>query len=295
MIMGLDNMNIFKLIEASHKLPNIPISVIRALNILSSPTTLSIDELVECLSDIPNLEQYIIHYLNNGYFKLSHEINSSREAVIYLGMETVKNIIISFIIRLLLSDKLGGSKVFSSSTYWRHCIATSVASFMISEKIGIGDKYKLFTYGLIHDIGISVLDICLPEMIDDIYNLQLEKKLHSMIAERTVLHGLTHEDIGAWLCDKWNLPDDIKNIILFHHRPLLSKVDIAEIKIMHLADTISTNYYERLIGINTTYMYENKLMESIGISESMLIEIRDKLNDEMEKAKQLLNMQLLSL
>ena len=85
-------------------------------------------------------------------------------------------------------------------------------------------------------------------MIDEIIS-KLLKGIHQIVAEKTVLGGLTHADIGAWLCRKWNIREDIINIVEFHHSPLLSRLNTCEVKLLHLADIISTEYYEKLLGI----------------------------------------------
>ena len=68
---------------------------------------------------------------------------------------------------------------------------------MIAADCNLCDKEKIFTYGLIHDIGITVLDICLPEHLDKIHTMQLNG-IHQLVAEKIVLGGLTHENIGMW-------------------------------------------------------------------------------------------------
>jgi len=47
--------------------------------------------------------------------------------------------------------------------------------------------------------------------------------LHQIAAEKVVLGGLTHAEIGMWLCEKWGLPREIVEIVGYHHT-LLNKV-----------------------------------------------------------------------
>ena len=87
-------------------------------------------------------------------------------------------------------------KIFHNKKYWKHCLATSMAAYMISAETKLSDKDKMFTYGLIHDIGITVLDICLPDYLDEINEMHL-KGTHQLIAEKIVLDGITHAEIGV--------------------------------------------------------------------------------------------------
>lgn len=255
-----------------------------------NPIGIDIDELTEKVSMCSNLDDVILKYLNLVNINYANKINSLKEAIVYLGVRNARSILISIITKLLLPDILGRSKLFSNSQYWKHSIGTSVAGAIICEKTGIADKHRIFSLGLVHDIGVTVLDICLPELLDKIHDMQL-KGIHQIVAERIVLGGLTHPDIGVWLCEKWSLPNDFVDIIGFHHAPLLAKDSLEEVKIIHLADTISTNYYERLLGVNSTYIYSKEVMNSLGITQSDIDELIVRLPNEIEKHSLLIDFQ----
>ena len=65
-------------------------------------------------------------------------------------------IAVAYITRRILPNKKGRAKLFNNRRYWKHCIA-AIAGYLIADKTGLCDKDKLFTYGLIHDIGITLL------------------------------------------------------------------------------------------------------------------------------------------
>lgn len=274
---------IYQLIENSGYLPKIPKDVGEVLEMLNSPVELDIDMLIEKVSNTEQLNELMIRNLNSGYFQLSKRIDTIREAIIYLGMHTVQNLLIFFITSQLFNNlREKRPRIFTMKRYWNHVLGTSVASCMISSRIKVSDRYKLFSYGLIHDIGIAVLDTCLPELIDKITE-KLQNGTHQIIAERIVLGGITHSDIGAWLCRKWNLRDDIVNIVEIHHTPFLAKSNNDELKIIHLADVISTDYYEKLFGLNLNHGMNTKIMNSLGIAENDIQVISEVLPKELEK------------
>ncbi|WP_049765293.1 HDOD domain-containing protein [Alkaliphilus metalliredigens] len=95
---------------------------------------------------------------------------------------------------------------------------------------------------------------------------------------------MTHSEVGAWLCEKWNIRADIVDIVAFHHTPFLSKTMTDELKLIHLADVISTIYYEKLLGVNINHNLNTRLMESLGVTREMMDKIGNQLPDEVEKA-----------
>lgn len=283
----MENHEIIKLIKESNYLPKVPKSFGEILNMLLEPYNFNMDACIEKFSKHPQLENTLIQVLNYNS-KLNREIVSIKDAVVYLGAKNVKIIALSYITRLLLPDTKGRAHIFNNSTYWKHCIGTSIASYLIADKTGVTNKDKMFTYGLIHDIGVTVLDICLPEYLDKIHILQ-NKGLHQIAAEKIVLGGITHSEIGLWLCKELGLPDEIAEIVGFHHTPFLSSKNTIEVKMMHLADSISTNYYQKLLGNETTFLYSEKVMESLGITKEFVDEVAENLPKEVEKFNRIIS------
>lgn len=287
----MENYKIIQLIKNSNHLPEVPKSFGEILNMLFDPCNYNMDVCIEKFSHHPQLEKVLIQVLND-HSKLKREIVSIKDAVVYLGAKNVRIIAIAYIIRLLLPDRTGRAQIFDHNIYMKHCIGTSIASSMIAEKTGLCDKDKMFVYGLIHDIGIIVLDVCLPESLDKIYDLQ-KKGVHQIVAEKIVLGGITHSEIGRWICKEWGLPDEIAQIVGFHHTPFLSNQYTTEIQIVHLGDSISANYYEKLIGNKTAFIFSEKVMESLGVNKEFVIEIIKKLPKEVAKINQIINFKFL--
>lgn len=273
--------NTIKMIKDSGHLPQIPKNFGEILNMLLDPVDYNIDQCIERFTQFPQLETVLIKVLNYNT-DLVREIKTVKEAINYLGAKNAKIIAISYVTRLLLPDFKGRAKLFNNKQYWKHCIGTAFAAHMIADETKLSDKDKMFTYGLIHDIGITVLDICLPDQLDKIYDLQ-KKGIHQIVAEKIVLGGITHAEIGMWICSEWGLPEEITEVVGFHHTPLLAKKYLDEVRIMHLADSISTNYYERLLGTNTTYIYAEKTMEILKVDKDLIDKIIRQLPSEIDK------------
>lgn len=208
--------------------------------------------------------------------------------MLYLGAKNTKIIAIAYITKLLLPNRSGRAKLFDNKAYWKHCIGTSIVSSMIAHETSLCDKDKMFTYGLIHDIGVIVLDICLPDYLNKIYSLQL-KGLHQIVAEKIVLSGLTHTEIGMWVCGEWGLPKEITEIVGYHHTPFINSQVSNEVMVMHLADSISTNYYEKLMGNETTFVYSERIREKLNISKEFVEDISKRLPKEVDKVNRIID------
>ncbi len=277
----MEEHKIICMIKESEHLPQIPKEFGDVLRMLMAPVDYNIDQCVENFSRFPKLGEFLIEIVNfnTDFYR---KINSLKEAINYLGATNAKIIAIAYVTRLMLPDRFGKAKLFDNKIYWKHCIGTSIAAYLISEETNISNKDKMFTYGLIHDIGISALDVCLPDYLDKVFQL-MQKGVHQIAAEKIVLSGITHAEIGMWLCKEWRLPEEMAATVGLHHTPLLAKNHVDEVRIMHLADSISANYYEHLLGIPTNFIYADKVMDALKLDRNFVDQIIQRLPAEIEK------------
>ncbi len=274
-------------IEESGLLPKIPKSMGETLHVLLDTDNFDIKESLALIRTIPGLEENIIKVLSINA-KFTRKIVLLEEAVNYLGINNVRLILISFITRILLPNEEGNAKLFDSQKYWKHCLGTAIAASKIAKKTGLAESSKIFTYGLIHDIGITVLDICLPEELNEINRKHLGG-MHQIIAERVVLGGVTHADIGMWLCEKWGLPEEICHAVGYHHNPFQSKIKNKDVLILHFGDLISTAYYESLIGVKNEFIFLERIKTELELPTEYVEELIEKLPEYIKQIEPVAN------
>ncbi|MBC2580968.1 HDOD domain-containing protein [Clostridium sp. DJ247] len=279
---------IIKYLDETNQLSVLNPGIVDIITMINSSDTLDVDTLADKISKCGNLSEALLININSGYFARSRNIGSLKDAIVLLGLETVERLILAYLAKALLPDNKGKAAKLSREKYWKHCLATSISASMLADKLEIEDKYRFFAYGLIHDVGIPILDIYLPDIIDQVVNLQ-HKGLHQIIAERQVMNGFTHSHIGAWISERWKLPNDIRAIVEYHHIPLQAKEYLTEVRILSVADSISTLYYERLLSLNTKYVINEKVFNLLGITMQDIEDISAELPSKVEEAKKLFN------
>ena len=278
----MNKLQIINYIDQSNRLPKIDKEFINIIAILNTSDNFDIDKPVDEISKWPTLKTSLLKIINSGYFKIPKKVYTLKDSIMYLGVETVNRLVLSYLIKCLLPDRLGRSEAIDREKYLKHCLGTSIAATILADKLDTEDKYKYFAYGLIHDIGNAVLDICLPGIINEVVKIEL-KGVHQIVAERTVMEGCTHSDIGSWLCKKWNLPEDVNATVAYHHTPLLATEYKKEVEIMSIADSISTLYYEKLLCLNTFYVLNETVADSLGITMNDIEKISEELPDKVEE------------
>jgi HD-like signal output (HDOD) protein len=280
---------LFKQLSQSPHLPIIPEHVSDLFKLLNQPEETDIDLLVQMVSECEPLNDIMLSSLNAGYFSVSQKITTLKEAIVYLGLHAVENLLIFFITRLVFMPSIGKkTRKFDIEKYWKHVLGTAVASSILYDKTKLGNKHTLFSYGLIHDIGIAVLDVCMPHLLDEIF-VKLNTGIHQLVAERIVLGGMTHSDIGAWLCQKWGIREDITMVVANHHTPFMATSYREEVALMYVADTISTEYYEKLLSLELQHPISSQVLSSIGLTQEDLPFIKHSFYTQITKISQQLS------
>ena len=285
----MDRATLLDAMEKSSNFPKIPKELSDIINILQEPEGAIIDDIVDRISLIEGLESMIIDFINSKFFKAPKKVTSLKEAIVFLGMKTMQVIIIATIINYLFSNEGDIFGEYKKESYLKHSIGTALASISIAEWLGEDNKYELFAYGMLHDIGVILYENCFPELFEKIQQI-ISRGTHQIVAEKIVLGGLDHTDVGSWVCDKLNFPPNICDVVVSHHWPFKAKNQNKMIYIINLGDYISTKYYEGfLMRIDWEKPIKLNINNPLNIPEEILEEIRLNLPNEVEKTLSLFN------
>ncbi len=156
----------------------------------------------------------LLRVANSPFYGFSRKISTVELAVVVLGTNAIKEILIGLSIKRMFRkvQSLG----FNIEAFWTYSLYCASASRVIARKIGYRLAGEAFVAGLMHDIGILIIAQYFGGDYAKIRELMALKKISLVEAEKLVLNT-THCEIGAWLGKKWNLPDRLLMSILNHH------------------------------------------------------------------------------
>jgi len=190
------------------------------------------DEVVDLIMMDQVLTAKMIRLVNSAFWGLSRKIESLREAFVYLGVKSVRNVVLS----TAIVQMIPGSKEFTwLKSFWEHSFACALSSRLLSKSLGYKDSERAYLAGLLHDIGEIIIVQNFPKEFEKIAATaeQLQWDFHK--AEMTVL-GFSHVDFGPWLLEQWKVCGEIAHVVARHHNPETAAVDPALVAIVGLAD-----------------------------------------------------------
>jgi putative nucleotidyltransferase with HDIG domain len=173
------------------------------------------------------LASKLLKLVNSAFYGFPQRISSLNSAIILLGFNVIKSLIISASIFDVMEEQ--------DVELWEHSLGCAVVSNVLARHLGVKDPEEISTAGLIHDLGKVAIKMELPKEYAMITELSQEKKISRLEAEREIL-GLDHAEVGSWLAKSWNLPNKLVEPIACHHDPQLAKEERVASAIVHFAN-----------------------------------------------------------
>jgi putative nucleotidyltransferase with HDIG domain len=142
---------------------------------------------------------------------MSREIGSLREAVVLLGLNRIRDMLVSICFLKMLPVQ---HKDFDYRQFWHHSMAVAECTRQLANCTGTSPDMA-FTAGLLHDIGRLVIVVLFP----DEFSLVINESASSLIETERRILGFDHMEIGGKAAQHWNLPVAIQEAIEEHETP----------------------------------------------------------------------------
>lgn len=195
-------------------LPSLPAVVVQLMALLQQQDV-NLDPIAETLSLDQALVAKVLQLANSPFYGMSGRITSIRDGINILGLRPLGTLVLAAVLTVQF-DRLHG-KALHLDEFWSHSIACAVAARALAEENGL-DGASAFTAGLLHDVGLLVLDSLYPLEMAQALQWAAEHDAPHLQAERALL-GVSHAEVGAWLADHWHFPPEVVEAIAHHHHP----------------------------------------------------------------------------
>ena len=203
-----------RLVAAVEKMPAFPKAVQQVLA-LCRDINCSPRQLVGVIEHDPVMTVKLLRIVNSVSYGLPNKVASVNQAVLYLGLNTVKNLALTFaMIGVLPSKNVAG---FDVGEYLIHSVAVaSLARFLATRPESGGvDSDDAYVAGLLHDFGKVVLATHLPDEYREVLAIAGAEKRPLHIVERELI-GADHADVGGMLAQHWKFSANLITCIRSH-------------------------------------------------------------------------------
>lgn len=216
-------------IEQVYELPPMPEMARRILNLRNNPDA-SIAEL-SCIVEMdPSLAAQVVRYAASPFYAYRGRIDSIHDAITrVLGFDMVMNMALGLATGRSFHNPCEGP--LGLHAFWRHAIYTATLAQALAKRMPPKARPQpgmVYLAGLLHNFGFLLLGHLFPPEFKLLNKLvaahpespvtSLEKCVLGMGQAQNFLE-MGHAQIGTWLMQSWQMPEEIIVTLREHHNP----------------------------------------------------------------------------
>jgi len=271
--------------EKLKDLPSLPEVVTRVTELVQDPKS-SASQLGKIISNDSGLTSRVLRMVNSAYYGFPKQISSIQHAITIMGFNTIKSLVLSSSIFRIFAPKSGISTSLDYKKFWKHSLLTAIASRNIYQKLFFQPDEHIFSAAILHNIGKIILD----QYDHDNYAKVLAEVPaphfgNDVLAAEQKHCDVTHQYIGHFVAESWNLPEMISDVILYHHSPLESKNQHNLTTVVYLGNLLAHLILD--YGFFSINSFDDEILSHLGLNEDDLAEIFNELKQDAEQLNDL--------
>jgi len=204
-------------------------SISREIIDLASDSMAAASKMAKIIEKDPVLTSRMLKVVNSAFYGFRRQIVSVEHAVVILGNDEVINLAFSIAVHQVM-ERIAPKK---ARILWEHSLMVAHLSAWLGHLLGCTAGNALYTVGLLHDFG-KIIFLQRGYCLGDLSNLSTLDDLAGEEKET----GLSHAEMGAYVAERWNLPEDVVDALLCHHIPGKAQ-DLCLAVTVHLSDIIA--------------------------------------------------------
>jgi HD-like signal output (HDOD) protein len=193
----------------------LPHAIYKILEI-SGSNDAGVQELEGAIVIDPGFSAKLLAHANSAYYALPRHVTSIKDAVMFLGFKTIRQMAMTVGFFDLFAGKTDKESL-RRRFWWRSSIDTAIVAKWFAQEAKKSYSDEAYTAGLLHQIGKTILDRSRSGAYDEVEDL-MATGLTVFEAEQKVF-GCDHVEVAVGACKKWGLPKPIWNALQYKQEP----------------------------------------------------------------------------
>jgi putative nucleotidyltransferase with HDIG domain len=252
-----------KMLDSIEALPTLPVIVQQMRALLNNPQS-NMNDIAILISRDTAIAGRVVRLVNSAFYGLRNRVTSIQQAIVILGLNTVKNLTMGVSVVKAFEDMSPNSS-FDREQFWLHCFATAQMAKHLAKELKKPEPEDYFLAGLLHDIGILVFDQFFHlEYLASFRSILITRK--SLVDTEKLHFGMDHAATSAYIINRWKLPPYLGNVINAHHDPLrLAEQNSSDKDILNLLRFADTYTHQQGLGhfIKETQSQQESIPENM--------------------------------
>jgi len=267
--------------------PPFPKVAQRVLAMLDDPSVKAA-QLAEVIQYDAAITANILKICNAAIFGLPRKVSSLEEALVVIGTQELKDILVTSSSAKFYKGKVGAGYELEQGDLWRHSVAVAIVAKHLSSFVKGTKAAEGFTAGLLHDIGKRFLSSFVADDFSNIISKVDEQQCSFVEAEKELL-GTTHAELGGFILENWEFDKEMVSAVRKHHdEDALEDGPLSALIALSNAIVVSLGIGGGADGLATKIQGEG--LKKYGITSQVIESCMAHLLIEMEKAEEVLNL-----
>lgn len=190
-------------------LPPLPL-VAHKLVTMMQQDSCSASDVTKVLTSDQALTGKVLRLANSSFYGLSGKVGSVSRAVVILGFAAIRSMALGLGIAQAIKSS---SRGLDLAYFWTHALYTAAAARTIASENNRVDPEEAFVAGLVHDLGLLVLEMEVPDLEARLADTPGDQRL----AAEAEVAGMAHTKAGQKVMRHWQLPRPLVTMARFHH------------------------------------------------------------------------------
>ena len=209
----LDHPKLNDLVASTGNLATLPSTVVELLSLLGDATTCA-EEVKRIIERDPAMTANVLKLGNSAFYGVRREISCVRDALVLMGNRSVAALSFATGMAPVLRQGLFGYGL-TRDQFWNHSLTAAAAASEAIRSVGSAHLCcEAFTAGLVHDVGMLVID---PWLKQNHIVLATEGPEFGVCRFEQEKLGFDHCQAGALLARGWGFPEMLVEPIAHHH------------------------------------------------------------------------------
>ncbi|MCP3871601.1 MAG: HDOD domain-containing protein [Desulfobacteraceae bacterium] len=242
----------------------------------------SMAQVAVLVSSDPGMATRFLRLVNSSLNRRVHEIETISHAVSLLGIQQIHDIVLSASISKAFEGIL--EQKMDMKKFWQKSFYSAVMAKQLAMECGVFESERIFTIGLLHDIGHMIMYQAIPD--ESLQAVQKSKETSRPLyqVERELI-GFDYAKLGGYLMKQWKLPKSFQMITFFHPEPHKTNQFSLEAALLHLGYLLVLSDLEDGVFGEGAYIVDSSVWSTTSLTMENCLEYRQTALDQFNKVK----------
>ena len=269
--------SIDQVLRRIHEISTLPHVALKVMKVANDENA-GAGDLKQILETDASLSARVLRYVNSAAYGMRSKVTNLQHAIAFLGFKQIRNLAMTASVSELFKVETQFG-TYRRSGLWRHHVSVGICARLIAMRQRLPAFEDAFLAGLLHDIGIILIDQHVHSQFEDLMlNLDCSKSLSENERHRL---DFDHTTLGARVAEAWSFPDVMKAAIRFHHGSQNYRGEhLTIVQCVEVANFICALKDISSIGVNLV-TFPGSAIDNLSLSKEDIIVLADDLDREL--------------